>query len=337
MRQHSEPGRVRGVLPAVVALTALLTVLVIAFAWPASRLAPHHLPVAVVGDAQAAARLQQQLDGALGDGAFDVSAVPTRPAAVRAITGREVYGAFAMGPAGAEVLTASSAGPVVAQLLGEVGSRLGAATGTAPSVTDVAPLPGEDPHGVVFAAGSLPLVIGGIATAAALALLVSSGARRAAGAVAVAVLAGAAVVAVLQPWLGALEGSYLVNAAVLATGLAAMALALLGLHRLFGLPGLGVGAATLLLLGNPLSGVTSAPELLPPGWSVLGQLLPPGAMGRALRSTSFFDGAGAAGPLLVLGVWLLAGAALTLLPRRTRRPRPVVQAEPAARADASPV
>jgi hypothetical protein len=40
-------------------------------------------------------------------------------------------------------------------------------------------------------------------------------------------------------------------------------------------------------------------------------------MGTALRSTAFFDGAGAGTPLLVLTSWVLAGAALALLPRRT--------------------
>jgi hypothetical protein len=56
--------------------------------------------------------------------------------------------------------------------------------------------------------------------------------------------------------------------------------------------------------------MTSAPEMLPTGWGTLGQLLPPGAAGTALRSVSFFDGAGAARPLAVLGCWLLAGLLL---------------------------
>jgi hypothetical protein len=325
MPNHPETAGTRAVLAAVLAVTAVLVLLVTAFAWPASRLAPHHLPVAVAGDARAAGQVQGQLDHALGPGAFEVSAVPDRAAAVEAVTDRDVYGALVPRPTGLEVLTASAASPVVAQLLGELGNRIGAATHTTPAVTDVVPLPAQDPHGAVFAAGSLPLVIGGIATAAVLALLVRSRARRFAAAVAVAALAGLSVAAVLQPWLGALQGSYLANAAVLATGVGAMALALLGLHNVLGLPGLGLGAAALLLLGNPLSGVTSAPDLLPPGWSALGQVLPPGALGSALRSTSFFAGAGATGPLLVLAVWLLAGGLLVLAPGRGTRTEAVLQ------------
>ena len=125
---------------------------------------------------------------------------------------------------------------------------------------------------------------------------------------------GLAATGVLQGWLGALDGSYWANAGVFSLGIAAIGLTLVGLRRAIGMAGPPLGAMTILLLGNPLSGVTSAPEPLPTGWSTLGQLLPPGATGTALRSTAFFDGAGAGLPLLILSVWVLAGAALALLP-----------------------
>jgi hypothetical protein len=79
----------------------------------------------------------------------------------------------------------------------------------------------------------------------------------------------------------------------------------------------------MMLLGNPLSGMTSAPEMLPNGWSTLGQLLPPGAAGTALRSVSFFDGAGAARPLVVLACWLVGGLALCALGSLRTRGRAV--------------
>jgi hypothetical protein len=187
----------------------------------------------------------------------------------------------------------------------------------------VAPLPAADPHGAVFALATVPLVIGGILTGAVLALGMPDRRRRAVAVVAVAVLAGAATTAVLGPWLGALAGTWIAEAAVVALGITAVAAALLGLHRVAGLPGLGLGAATMLLLGVPLSGAMSAPELLPAGWSTLGQLLPPGAAASALRSTAYFDGSGSAGPLVVLGCWAVAGL-LLLVPGRPapRRPAP---------------
>ncbi|MEV0297498.1 hypothetical protein [Nocardia sp. NPDC050710] len=72
-------------------------------------------------------------------------------------------------------------------------------------------------------------------------------------------------------------------------------------------------AVTMMLIGNPLSGTATAPEMLP-GWSgTLGQLLPPGAGGRLLRSTAFFDGRVATHAVTVLVCWLSLGVALCLV------------------------
>jgi hypothetical protein len=110
---------------------------------------------------------------------------------------------------------------------------------------------------------------------------------------------------------------------VIALSIGAISLTLLGLEWLIGTAGLALGSATMMLLGNPLSGMTSAPEMLPNGWSTLGQLLPPGAAGTALRSVSFFDGAGAARPLVVLACWLAGGLALCALGSLRTRGRAV--------------
>jgi hypothetical protein len=48
---------------------------------------------------------------------------------------------------------------------------------------------------------------------------------------------------------------------------------------------------------------------LPP----IGQWLPPGAGVSALRSTAFFDGAAATGPLLTLTLWAALGLGAVLL------------------------
>jgi hypothetical protein len=68
-----------------------------------------------------------------------------------------------------------------------------------------------------------------------------------------------------------------------------------------------VGALTMVLIGNPFSGVGSAPGPLPRPVGELGQLLPPGAGGNLLRRTGYFDGAGGSGHLLVLATWALFG------------------------------
>jgi hypothetical protein len=306
--EHAADNRQRPPLVAVVTLlTALLTVLLIAFAWPAARSEPRDVPLAVVGPEPAVAQVAKGLEQAM-PGGFELSAVPDRAAAVRKIEDREVYGAVVLDPQQPEVLTASAGGPAVAQILTQMATRLSPETPA--KVTDVVPLPADDPRGAGLAAGALPLVLGGIIAAALLTQLVRSGAKRMAGAVAFAITGGLALAAVLQFWLGSFEGSYLANSGVIALSIAAVSLTLLGLEWLLGRAGLAIGAALMMLLGNPLSGLTSAPEMLPSGWGALGQLLPPGAAGTALRSVSFFDGAGAGRPFVVLSCWLLAGLIL---------------------------
>src|SRR3954453_22361428 len=306
---HAAPRR-PPLLAVITLLTGLLTVLLIAFAWPASRSEPRDVPLAVAGPAPAVAQVEAGLEQAM-PGGFDVTAVPDRAAAVRRIQDRDAYGAIVLDEAQPEMLTASAGAPAVAQILTQMSARL--SPQNPPKVTDIVPLPKDDPRGAGLAAGALPLVLGGIIAAGALTQLVRSGVRRMLGAVTFAITGGLALAAVLRYWLGSLEGSYLGNAGVIAMSIAAISLTLLGLEWLLGTAGLALGGAGMMLLGDPLSGMTSAPEMLPTGWGALGQLLPPGAAGTALRSVSFFDGAGATRPLVVLTCWLLAGVMLCSL------------------------
>jgi hypothetical protein len=88
---------------------------------------------------------------------------------------------------------------------------------------------------------------------------------------------------------------------------------------MLGAPGIGLGAVLNVFLGNPFSGVTSAPEMLPEPVGVLGQWLPVGSGGQLLRSVAFFDGNAASGPVLTLSAWALAGLSLVLLDGRRKR------------------
>jgi hypothetical protein len=63
----------------------------------------------------------------------------------------------------------------------------------------------------------------------------------------------------------------------------------------------------MILIGNPFSGATSAPELLPAPVGAIGQWLPPGAGANLLRSTAYFGGHGASAHLTVLIVWIVLG------------------------------
>jgi hypothetical protein len=327
---RSDPGpdrpSWRHLLGVAVGLTLALSVLVVAFAWPATQLAPRSLPVVVAGPAPAAAQVTATLDHAV-PGGFAVTVVPDEAAARAAIEARDAYGAVVLGPT-PTVLTASAASPVVAQLMTQLAAALGAQQpGAAPPavrVVDVVPLPPADPRGAGLGALALPLVLGGLLVGAALSRAVSGVGRRVLGVVLTAAFTGLAVTGIAHSWLGVLDGSWWSEAGVIGLGLAAVGLTLVGLDAVAGLVGLGVGAAVVMLVGNPLSGMTSAPEMLPTGWSTLGQWLPPGATGTLLRSVAFFDGSGGA-----RAMWL-ALAALGVRRRRGGRHEQVVPDVPQA-------
>ncbi|MFW6034122.1 MAG: hypothetical protein ACOC9R_03215 [bacterium] len=311
-------GKALGV---AIGLAVLVGALVTAFAWPASETRPRDVPLAVVAPADAVAEVEQRLSSAM-PGAFDVEPAPDADAARELITDREVYGAIVLDPAGPpQVLTASAASPAVARVLEGMATQLAQQAGGAPGpqVQDVVPLPDDDPRGAGLTAAALPMTLGSLAVGLGMSFAVAGARRVIAGALVAAAATGLIAALVVQVWLGSLDGSYWVNAGVIALAVAAISVALIGLYAALGRPGIGLGALVMLLLGNPLSGIPTAPEMLPSGWGAFGQLLPPGASGTLLRSTAYFDGAAAGGPLFVLTAWLAGGLLLAAVGRRRLR------------------
>ena len=331
----TEPVRRRpAVLDAagLVAGLALLVALVfVAFALPGARTAPRHVPIGVAGPAAAVAQVQQGL-AAAESGAFDVTSYGDGDALRQAARNRDVYGGFVLTAQGPTIVVASGGGPVVAQALTAVGQQLAARSGTQARVEDLAPLPSSDPRGLGLAGAGLPLVIGGLVSALLLVRRVPDRPwLRVTAATAFALLAGFALAAILQFWFGSIDGALVRVGLGLSLGIGAISLLLLGLESLFGRVGLGLGAAVVLLLGNPLSGLTSAPELLPSGWGALGQLLPPGATGTVLRSNAYFDGVGANRAVLVLSCWIGFGLLLVAVAALRARRTPAEAASTTAR------
>jgi hypothetical protein len=73
-----------------------------------------------------------------------------------------------------------------------------------------------------------------------------------------------------------------------------------------------------LVVGAPASGGGSAPELLPGFWRAVSQLLPPGAATTSMRDVVYFDGHGATGTLLVLGLYAALGTIGAIVVHRLR-------------------
>ena len=318
-------------LPLMIALAAL------AFAWPAARIAPRGLPVGLVGTGAASERVLAGLNRS-DPGGFDVRRYPDQAAARAAIRDRDIYGAFVTGTGsartgtresggasaadagGVTVLEASAASPSVAQLLSTVGQELARNAGgsarsggtpRAAGVVDVVPLPASDQRGLVLPAALLPLTICGVIMAAVIGLVLEfwPAWRQIMALIVVSATAGLGAYLIAQGFLGALPHHAVATWAALSLTLLAIGSATAGLIALVGAGGLGVGILTMIFVGNPFSGATSAPELLPAPAGAIGQWLPPGAGASLLRSTAYFGGHGAGSHLTVLLVWIVLGLA----------------------------
>jgi hypothetical protein len=310
---------------AVLGALTLQALMIIAFAWPSARIAPRDLPLVVAGPQNQAAAVTGRLTAERPD-AFTIARVADERAARDALADRKAYGAIVLTPAGPRVLVASAASPPVAQMLTQLAQRMSGAP--QPAVQDVVPADRDDPRGTGFGAMALPLVITGIAGGVLLTVLISSIAWRLTGLITFAALGGLIIGWVAEDVLSIVGGSYLAVSGALGLSILAVAGTITGLAALLGRAGVALGALTLLVVGNPLSGAVSAPELLPRPWGAVGQWLPPGAGATLLRSVGFFDGARLAGPLTVLLAWGLAGILLTALGvlRRTGPDEPVAPA-----------
>lgn len=316
-------GRVVGI---GVALAAVVALIVLAFAWPGVTSEPKNVPLAIVGpDAQVEA-----LEAALeerAEGLFEVTTVDDRDAAVAAIETREVYGAILLAPE-TEVLTASAGSPIVAQQLTAFASVLQSQLqeavaaqvpeGVTPptvtvSVTDVVPLAESDPRGTGLVSAAFPVVLGGMLGGILISVALVGAVRRLVALGVYVVVAGLTIAGIMQGWFGVLQGSYLLNAAVLVAGLLAIGATIVGFAAVVGRPGIAIGPVLFLLIANPIASAAQPVEFLPEPWGAVGQWFPPGAGATLLRDASYFPAADTTFPWIVLAGWAAAGILLALV------------------------
>jgi hypothetical protein len=309
-----------------VALPIICALAVLAFAWPTAHIAPRDLPIGVVGTGAASRQAIAGIERA-EPGAFAPRHYSSPAAARTAIQDRRVYGALVLSPGDVTVLTADADGPSVAAIVTSVGQRLDrqvvGAVATGPTgpvrVEDVVRMSAGDPRGSVLSSALLPLSICSIIVAAVIAPLLNfkPAGRQLVALVSVSATAGLAAFLIAQTWLGALPHQPLETWAALALTILAMSATAAGLIAMIGSAGLGIGAALMVFVGNPFSGSTSAPELLPKAVDHIGRLLPPGAGVGLVRSTAYFGGRGSAAYLLVLLAWCVLGLVAVVIGHHT--------------------
>lgn len=312
VHDHTEA---RKAVALVLALTAGLSLILALFVGIAVNSGPNGVRLAVAGPAPAVEQVKAGVAQAGGAEAFEVSVVSDEAAARAALQDRTVDGAIVIGPNGPTLLTASAGSPAVTQLLTAAAAHLGnPAAATGPPVVDVVPLPSGDSRGVGLAAGSLPMVIAGLALGIAAAL-----ALRNRWLVLGTVVAGALTIAVsfagVLAWLGVSGGHFWAEFSAISLTIATSALVVAGLARLLGAAGAGLGALLLIIVGNPLSGIATSPRLLPGPWGEFGQWLPTGAGGTLLRTVAYFPAASVWMPVLILLGWAALGAVAVIVGR----------------------
>ncbi|MDR2280650.1 MAG: ABC transporter permease [Gordonia sp. (in: high G+C Gram-positive bacteria)] len=299
----------------VLGLSIVIPLVLLMFIGPASRGTPHDVPIGVVGPSVAVERVSAALEQQQ-PGAFEVRGFETSDDLQGAARNREVYGGFVLG-AQPHTVVATGGSPSVATMLTQIGTGLAAQSGgPAAPVVDVAPATADDVRGAGFGSMVMPVFMAGVALGATAALV---GRRR--RVILWALPVGAAAVAAasigVAMAVGVLAGGFGMQWLALAAGILAIAAPVAGLVRVVGSPGIGGAALLFMLVGMPLAGISAPPEFLPSIWATVGQLLPLGATGTALRSAAFFDGASSAAAFGVLAAWIVIGYLLLSVPKKT--------------------
>lgn len=326
-------GNSRRMIAVAVLVPVLAALALWAFAWPAARTAPRDLPLGVAGPAAATAQVEKQLTQ--HKGAFEIHHYADEAAARDAIEDRTVYGAVVVTAEGPELLTASAASPVVAQLLQQAVAEQTVAEGTQVRTVDVVAAPKADPRGAALNASVLPLALAGMAAGAVVTFSGLRGTRAVAALVGASALVGMAAAGIADNWLGVLGGNWWAQAGVFGLTTLAVSGAAAGLAALIGTAGVGLVAGTVMLFGNPWSAAASAPQLLPEPVGTIGQWLPPGASATLTRSVAYFDGAAATDPVLTLTWWAALGLGAVLLGNALKERRKSV--EPLTERELAPV
>jgi hypothetical protein len=312
-------------------LIALVGVLAVVFALVGSNVAanhapkPHHVPVGIIGTPAEVGAVAGPL-GQRAPGAYEIREYPSLAAARTAILHRTVYGAYRPFPAPL-LLVASAASPSVAALLQQTFAAPARQQGRALVVRDLVPLPSSDSRGATAFSAVLSLIIAGIMGSTVIYLLGRHRPppARLAAMVVLGIGAGLVTAVVTNVVVGAFPGHFLGVWGVAALFVLALGIPIAAFQVLVGAPGTAIGAVMFLVIGNPASGGSSAPELLPGFWREVSQLLPPGAATTALRDVVYFHGHGMTTALLVLGVYAVLGTTVVFTVHALRaRAKPVI-------------
>jgi hypothetical protein len=305
-------------------LVASLGILVAVFALVSSNVAanhspkPHNLPIGIVGTPAVAEAARSELVRA-APGAFELHAYQSLTAARTAVLHRSVYGAFQPVPS-TVLLVATAASPPVAALLQRTFASVAGRAGRALTVQDLVPLPSSDSSGATTFSAVLSLIIAGLAGTTLIYTLTRHRPEslRVVATVVLGVAAGLITALVTNFLVGAFPDHFFQVWGVATLFVLAIGLPIAAFQVIFGIAGTAIGAVLFLVIGNPASGGSSAPQLLPGFWRTLSQILPPGAAVTSMRDVVYFNGHGSSQALIVLAGYAVLGAGVAMIAYKLR-------------------
>lgn len=282
--------------------------------------AAHRIDVGVVAPAAQASAVRDQLNAAAGE-PVAARVIDSAETATRQIIAGDLVAALVVAPDSTQdtLLVATARGAALEQAVEQIAAAAATQQGRTFRTQDLVALQDGDARGMSGFYLVIGWLVGGYLVAALLG--VASGPRPASvpaalvrlGAMApYALLSGLGGALVVDQGLGALTGHFWAIAGVGTLVVLASSAVTMAFQALAGTLGVGLTVLVFVVLGNPSAGGAYQYELLPTLWRTIGSWMPNGAGTTALRHLVYFDGAHLGGPLAVIVVWILAGAALTL-------------------------
>ncbi|MBV2352950.1 hypothetical protein KUM39_01015 [Streptomyces sp. J2-1] len=283
---------------------------------------PHHMPVAVVGEAPQAKVFAQTVKDQAGD-KLDVRTVDTRAEAVHLLKSRDVTGAYVPNAKAPELLVATAASDMGATAVEKVFTPVAAQEGVPLKVTDVAAPVADDPTGQGLFFLLIAVSIGSYASVAALGTAGAALALRIRALLAVGVAAVVGGIGVLlagpvfhlaHHGLAAVWGmAWLYSAGILLIGV--------GLHTFLKRWTTLAMMVLFVMLNFTSSGGLFRPELQNGFFGTLHAFWNGAGFVEGVRSLLYFGSDGLGRQMWTLAVWLLVGLAMTALAGAWERTR----------------
>jgi hypothetical protein len=291
---------------------------------------PHQIPIAVVAPHPYSAKIVAELNG-ISSSPFRASATSSLDSAKRLIRSDSTSAALAFNPRSSvdTLFVASGGGNAVARAVTSVMTNVEAAQKRTLDVIDLVPAQTGDQGGLAGFYLVIGWIVGGYLVASLLG--VARGSRpanhrraifRLGAIIPYAVLSGLGGALVVDQLLGALTGHFMALLWIGALLVASAATVTMAFQVLFGVFGIGVTVLIFVILGNPSAGGAYQATLLPPFWRSLSSVLPNAAGTDAVRRIVYFDSIGISRHLVVIGLYVVIGAIVTVAGAHLHRERP---------------